>query len=147
MLENDLLKKFDVVPIDKLPIMLLSFIENLMSKLYFLRLAYTMITPRHITFQTNTLAILFLIIFSFVNVQEWKHLKGITYCLSCMESLNCIISFLKQDFSLHLSSQCTANPIIKVLSKLFKEIFNQISNFHQKSNFYKNYNRFWIVRN
>ena len=70
MLENDLLKKFDVVPIDKLPIMLLSFIENLMSKLYFLRLAYTMTTPRHITFQTNPLAILFLIIFSFVNVQE-----------------------------------------------------------------------------
>ena len=30
---------------------------------------------------------------------------------------------------------------------IFKHIFNQVRNFHKKSTFYKNYNRFWVIEN
>ena len=33
------------------------------------------------------------------------------------------------------------------MSNAFKLIFNQIKNFHDKSKFYKNYNRFWVINN
>ena len=45
------------------------------------------------------------------------------------------------------SSRCITEPISKVVSKLFKNIFNQISSFPQKSTFYKTYNSFWLVQN
>ena len=32
-------------------------------------------------------------------------------------------------------------------STVYKHIFNQIRNFHDKSYFYKNYNRFWVIEN
>ena len=45
------------------------------------------------------------------------------------------------------SSTCSTKPLSKITSSIFKHIFNQVRNFHQKSYFYKNYNRFWIVEN
>ena len=45
------------------------------------------------------------------------------------------------------SSTCSTKPLSKVTSLIFKHIFNQVRNFHQKSYFYKNYNRFWVIEN
>ena len=45
------------------------------------------------------------------------------------------------------SSSCSTKPLSKLTSSIFKHIFNQVRNFHQKSYFYKNYNRFWIIEN
>ena len=45
------------------------------------------------------------------------------------------------------SSTCSTKPISTLLSIIFKKIFNQVRNFHQKCYFYKNYNRFWVVEN
>ena len=45
------------------------------------------------------------------------------------------------------SSQCSTKPLSKIVSKIFKHIFNQIRNFHGKCTFYKNYNRFWVIEN
>ena len=38
-------------------------------------------------------------------------------------------------------------PVSKITSSIFKHIFNQVQNFHKKSYFYKNYNRFWVISN
>ena len=45
------------------------------------------------------------------------------------------------------SSTCSTKPLSKVTSSIFKHIFNQVRNFHHKSQFYKNYNRFWVIEN
>ena len=45
------------------------------------------------------------------------------------------------------SSSCSTKPLSKLTSSIFKHIFNQVHNFHQKSTFYKNYNRFWVIEN
>ena len=45
------------------------------------------------------------------------------------------------------SSTCSTKPLSKVASSIFKHIFNQVRNFHKKSTFYKNYNRFWVIEN
>ena len=45
------------------------------------------------------------------------------------------------------SAQCSTKPISNVTSKLYKKFFQQIESFHNKSYFYKNYNRFWVVQN
>ena len=45
------------------------------------------------------------------------------------------------------SSACSTKPLSKITSSIFKHIFNQVRNFHQKSHFYKNYNRFWVIEN
>ena len=45
------------------------------------------------------------------------------------------------------SSRCSTKPISKIVSKIFKHIFNQIQSFHEKSYFYKNYNKFWVLQN
>ena len=37
--------------------------------------------------------------------------------------------------------------ISKAISKVFKLLFHQVQNFHAKSTFYKNYNRFWVIEN
>ena len=45
------------------------------------------------------------------------------------------------------SSSCSTKPLSKITSSIFKHIFNQVQNFHKKSYFYKNYNRFWVIEN
>ena len=45
------------------------------------------------------------------------------------------------------SSACSTKPLSKLASSIFKHIFNQVRNFHEKSYFYKNYNRFWVIEN
>lgn len=45
------------------------------------------------------------------------------------------------------SAKCSTKPISRVVSNAFKLIFQQIQNFHDKSKFYKNYNRFWVINN
>ena len=45
------------------------------------------------------------------------------------------------------SSTCSTKPLSKITSSIFKHIFNQVRNFHLKSRFYKNYNRFWVIEN
>ena len=43
------------------------------------------------------------------------------------------------------SAKYSTKPISKVVSNAFKPIFNQIENFHNKSKFCKNINRFWVT--
>ena len=45
------------------------------------------------------------------------------------------------------SAKCSTKPLSHAISNTFKLIYNQIQNFHLKSKFYKNYNRFWVVNN
>ena len=45
------------------------------------------------------------------------------------------------------SSKCSTKPLSRVISNTFKLIYNQIQNFHEKSKFYRNYNRFWVINN
>ena len=45
------------------------------------------------------------------------------------------------------SAHCSTKPISKIISKIFKHIFNQIQSYHDKSFFYKNYNKFWVLQN
>ena len=45
------------------------------------------------------------------------------------------------------SSTCSNKPLSKAVSKVFKLLFQQVQNFHTKSTFYKNYNRFWVIDN
>ena len=45
------------------------------------------------------------------------------------------------------SSSCSTKPISKLVSVIFKKIFHQIQSFHDKSYFYKNYNKFWVIEN
>ena len=45
------------------------------------------------------------------------------------------------------SSTCSSKPLSQAISKVFKLLFHQVQNFHAKSTFYKNYNRFWVIEN
>ena len=45
------------------------------------------------------------------------------------------------------SPHCSTKPLSKIVSKIFKHIFNQIHNYHDKCTFYKNYNKFWVIQN
>ena len=45
------------------------------------------------------------------------------------------------------SSSCSTKPLSRLASSIYKHIFNQVRNFHRKSTFYKNYNRFWVIEN
>ena len=45
------------------------------------------------------------------------------------------------------SANCSTKPLSKVVSGVFKLIFMQIRNFHDKSTFYSKYNKFWVVEN
>ena len=45
------------------------------------------------------------------------------------------------------SSTCSTKPLSQTVSLIFKKIFKQIQSFHQRSYFYRNYNRFWVVEN
>ena len=45
------------------------------------------------------------------------------------------------------SSSCSTKPLSSLASTVYKHIFNQVRNFHNKSYFYKNYNRFWVIEN
>ena len=42
------------------------------------------------------------------------------------------------------SSTCSSKLLSQAISKVFKLLFHQVQNFHAKSTFYKNYNRFWL---
>ena len=43
------------------------------------------------------------------------------------------------------SAKCSTKPLSRAVSNTFKCFCNQIRSFHDKSKFYKNYNRFWII--
>ena len=45
------------------------------------------------------------------------------------------------------SSSCSTKPLSKLASSIYKHLFNQVRSFHDKSSFYKNYNRFWVIEN
>ena len=45
------------------------------------------------------------------------------------------------------SSSCSTKPLSRLASSIYKHIFNQVHSFHDKSTFYKNYNRFWVIEN
>ena len=45
------------------------------------------------------------------------------------------------------SSSCSTKPLSRLASSIYKHIFNQVRSFHDKSTFYKNYNRFWVIEN
>ena len=45
------------------------------------------------------------------------------------------------------SKVCTTKQLSKDVSKVFKLLFQQTRNFHDKSYFYSNYNKFWVVEN
>ena len=45
------------------------------------------------------------------------------------------------------SNACSTKPLSTLASKIYKHIFNQVRNFHMKSTFYRNYNRFWVIEN
>jgi len=45
------------------------------------------------------------------------------------------------------SANCSTKPLSRVMSNTFKLIVNQVQNFHDKSTFYRNYNRFWVIKN
>ena len=45
------------------------------------------------------------------------------------------------------SAKCSTKPLSRVISNTFKCFCNQIRNFHDKSKFYKNYNRYWVINN
>ena len=45
------------------------------------------------------------------------------------------------------SSVCSTKPLSTLTSSIYKHFFNQVQNFHNKSTFYKNYNRFWVIEN
>ena len=45
------------------------------------------------------------------------------------------------------SSKCSTKRLSKAVSKAFKLIFEQVKNFHDKSTFYSNYKKFWVVNN
>ena len=45
------------------------------------------------------------------------------------------------------SAKCSTKPLSHAVSNIFKCFCNQIRSFHNKSKFYKNYNRFWVIDN
>ena len=45
------------------------------------------------------------------------------------------------------SSSCATKPITEVVSRVFKMVFAHIESFHNKSLFYSNYKKFWVVQN
>ena len=45
------------------------------------------------------------------------------------------------------SSSCSTKPLSSVLSIIYKHIFKQVKSFHIKSTFYRNYNRFMVIKN
>ena len=45
------------------------------------------------------------------------------------------------------SSSCSTKPLSSLASTVYKHIFKQVRTFHEKSTFYKNYNRFFVIEN
>ena len=45
------------------------------------------------------------------------------------------------------SSSCSTKPLSSLASTVYKHIFKQVRTFHEKSTFYKHYNRFWVIEN
>ena len=46
-----------------------------------------------------------------------------------------------------VSKSCLTKPLSKAVSNVFKLIYSQIENFHRKSKFLSNYNKFWVLQN
>ena len=45
------------------------------------------------------------------------------------------------------SKKCSMKPLPKAVFNVFKLIYSQIENFHRKSEFLSNYNKFWVLQN
>ena len=45
------------------------------------------------------------------------------------------------------SKNCLTKPFSKVVSSVFKLIYSKMENFHHKSKFLSNYNKFWVLQN
>ena len=45
------------------------------------------------------------------------------------------------------SKDCSTKPLTKVISNVFKMIFDTVESFHNKSLFYSRLNKFWVVQN
>ena len=45
------------------------------------------------------------------------------------------------------SKTCSYKPLSKTISSIFKLIYKQIENYHNKSQFYSNFNLFWVIQN
>ena len=45
------------------------------------------------------------------------------------------------------SKNCSWKPLSKAVSNVFKLIYSQIENFHQKSKVLSNHNKFWVLQN
>ena len=45
------------------------------------------------------------------------------------------------------STNSSTKPLLKAVSNVFKLIYFQIENFHRKSKFLSNYNKFWLLQN
>ena len=45
------------------------------------------------------------------------------------------------------SKTCSTKPLSQVISNVFKMIYKHIENFHKKSFFYSNFQKFWVVQN
>ena len=45
------------------------------------------------------------------------------------------------------SKNCSTKPLSKAVSNVFKLIYSHIENFHRKSKFLSNYNKFWVLQN
>ena len=45
------------------------------------------------------------------------------------------------------SGCCSTKPLSHLVSIIFSKIFHQVQSFHEKSTFYANYNRFWVIQN
>ena len=46
-----------------------------------------------------------------------------------------------------VSKNCSTKPLSKAVSNEFKLIHSQTENFHRKSKFFSNYNKFWVLQN
>lgn len=124
--------------------MLPPFVKRYLSKKYFFKSAYKVTTSRHFTFQKNVLIMSSQKMFRFVNVQHQKHGKEYNRLPFMYWMSN--YTLFRARFIIP-SSQCRTKPICKVLSKIFKRSFNQISSFHQKCTFCKNHNKFQVFQN
>ena len=45
------------------------------------------------------------------------------------------------------SKNCPIKPLSKAVSNVFKIIYSHAENFHHKSKFLSNYNKFWVLQN
>jgi len=76
-----------------------------------------------------------------LTVSEMHHSLPFMYWMPKMHYSPCKARFIVA------SAICSTKPLSKLMSIIFSKIFEQIKNFHAKCQFYKNYNRFWVIQN